>query len=769
LYDPAIDPGDTPQTAASKYFSSNEVALFFYAGKIIVHCRRTGTYASYSGVYTYTWASLMSFYLNLPYGVYDFEQAALNDVAAWRFADGDYWYMPLAGVDHICRITGTYPYSASGLTTLSMVLRDTEGTILKTITCDLVNHSFRASLVSYTFVNYKLTKNGAIVASITGDGGDGTYRKWAIQMAVDWDCLTESTMVMPFTIKMIDIANQASADLSDVVEFAFLQAGLDPVGSLVPDYDLSALVGIECRGYTYSASSPAISFVQQLMSAYNFFLIEKDWTLTAVLYGGPVVANIPQEDLGATDGSDQKETHYLVSRRTEDKKLPAVVRLSYKEIGADFASNTVYAARSRDAIQSDETVDLSFPVVMDAAQAKQAVVKYMMAVWARRIFYEFNLGPKYLKLQAGDVAMVAGIKMFFNSQVINFPGLLNIQALSEYTGVFTADNAGSIPFIETNDPISMPKYSFMILLDIPLLTLPSATTALGIYAAGYGTESGWSGGLVISSVDGGQTWVNEGLIPGGSVVGQAVTALSAGPYLVIDEANSVTIKILTPGGVLTSVSRDALLAGTSSTFALGVHGRWEILSFEDAALNEDGTYTLSGLIRGRQGTENNIGNHAVGDLFVLLGGNLQYVQLADEEISQDIGYRMIGNNSTYANALMQTLSCQGQAIKPWAPCHILAGRDGSGNLAISWTRRSRIDQGWILPAEAPLLETTEAYEIDVYDGADVVRTIEVSEATTATYTATDQATDFGSAQSSIDIIIYQLGRLGRGIGRSATL
>ena len=101
--------------------------------------------------------------------------------------------------------------------------------------------------------------------------------------------------------------------------------------------------------------------------------------------------------------------------------------------------------------------------------------------------------------------------------------------------------------------------------------------------------------------------------------------------------------------------------------------------------------------------------------------------------------------------------------------HVKGVRDASGNLTISWVRRSRVDSEWRDGVGIPLGEESEAYDVDILDGGNVVRTIEVTSAT-ASYSSADQTTDFGSAQSSIDVKVYQLSAVvGRGYPAEATV
>jgi hypothetical protein len=102
--------------------------------------------------------------------------------------------------------------------------------------------------------------------------------------------------------------------------------------------------------------------------------------------------------------------------------------------------------------------------------------------------------------------------------------------------------------------------------------------------------------------------------------------------------------------------------------------------------------------------------------------------------------------------------------------HISGARDGSANLTINWVRRTRVSGGWQDAVDVPLNETAEAYEVEIMDGGDVVRTITGLTTPSASYSAAEQTADFGSAQSSVAVKIYQLsGAVGRGYAGEATI
>lgn len=72
----------------------------------------------------------------------------------------------------------------------------------------------------------------------------------------------------------------------------------------------------------------------------------------------------------------------------------------------------------------------------------------------------------------------------------------------------------------------------------------------------------------------------------------------------------------------------------------------------------------------------------------------------------------------------------------------------TGDLTISWAMRPRALSDWIDGIDAPLIEATEAYEVDILDddGATVVRTLS-SSTESVVYTAAQQAADFSGDYS----------------------
>ncbi len=93
---------------------------------------------------------------------------------------------------------------------------------------------------------------------------------------------------------------------------------------------------------------------------------------------------------------------------------------------------------------------------------------------------------------------------------------------------------------------------------------------------------------------------------------------------------------------------------------------------------------------------------------------------------------------------------EGIGLRPYAPVHLKGLRNGAGDLAVDWIRRSRIDADSWQSVEVPLGEESESYQIRVLTGEVIKREVTVT-APSWTYLASNQVADGVSAPYNIDI------------------
>jgi hypothetical protein len=285
----------------------------------------------------------------------------------------------------------------------------------------------------------------------------------------------------------------------------------------------------------------------------------------------------------------------------------------------------------------------------------------------------------------------------------------------------------------------------------------------GFYAAACAADPNvvnWAGTGVYVSVDGGTTYAVGFNVTAEATIGRTSDALDdfAGGN-VRDELSSVNVSL--SHGTLSSTSNAGLLAGAN----MAVIGD-EIVYFRDATLEDDGTYTLRGFLRGRRGSEYAMGEHAIGDRFILVDPT-KFVRVAQS--TADIGipklYKAVTNGMTLASATAQEFTNEGTGLKPYACVHLGGGRDASNNATLKWVRRNRISGEWRSAVDVPQSEASEAYEVEILDGADgdVLRTITGLTSPTTTYSAANQISDGLTPGDPIYFRVYQCSAVvGRG-------
>ena len=163
---------------------------------------------------------------------------------------------------------------------------------------------------------------------------------------------------------------------------------------------------------------------------------------------------------------------------------------------------------------------------------------------------------------------------------------------------------------------------------------------------------------------------------------------------------------------------------------------------------------------------------------VVLDTALASLPIADADLGIPWNWR-IGpasrpvSDETY---VAQAFTPEGVGLRPFSVAHVEQPwriPRAPGDLMIRWTRRSRalVADSWG-GLEVPLAEEIEAYEVEILDGATVKRVLSTA-TTSAVYTASDQAADWGAPLEpgdTLDIRIFKLSALvGRGAPKTVTL
>jgi hypothetical protein len=525
------------------------------------------------------------------------------------------------------------------------------------------------------------------------------------------------------------------------------------------EFDASGLTGT-VPGYVIDDTMSARDALQPLELAYFFDSIES---------GGEIVFRhrgraAPQASFGIDHLVEERSGEALYElTRAQETDLPASAKVRYIS-SADVYPQAVAEAR-RLTGASGRVSEANLPIVLDDGSAGSLVESWLYETWAARESATFKLPPSALALEPGDLVSVAvaGRARLLRLTGVTERGVRDIEALSIDPDVYDRiDVPSRIASEPTPVQIGPPAIALM---DLPVWN-ELADPQSGYVAV---MQKPWPGSVALYMSPQTTGYQLKALASAPATLGVTLDPLPSGPEGRIDHRARPRVRLTY--GTLTSADLVSMLGGVNLAAVRNADGEWEIIQFQSATLVDAQTYELSGLLRGRFGTESAMREPvAEGASFVILDAAVTRVPLQESELRLPFNWRYGPGNRDIGDASYVTLpfAYQGLGRRPLSPVHVRGVRI-AGDLKMSWVRRTRFGgDNWELP-EVPLGEDAESYEVDILDGSNVKRTISVS-TPAAVYLSAEQIVDFGSVQSAVSVKVYQTNTLfGRGAPRAAVV
>lgn len=554
------------------------------------------------------------------------------------------------------------------------------------------------------------------------------------------------------TILRFDITTPSAVPLSAIVSDICTQSGL-----VAGDIDVASLASISVDGYAIGQRMSARSALETLQRAFAFDLVESDGKITARVRGGAPVMAIQAADLGAVTAGDSAADDLSLVRQQESE-LPADVSVVFPDRDADYQQNTQRATRATTLSTQQTAVELA--VVLSPSRARAIAEMLLYDAWTQRLRFTMRLSRAYAALEPADVVTLsrndASYTMRITSKTESRSGVIQFEAVAEAAAVYTQSAVGGAgPAGQT--AVQAAPSTLWVPLDVPALR--DQDTDSGFYAAAAGVTSGWRGASVFRSADGGATYDESGAMVSEAAIGFTIGSLWNQNFHpnVFDEGTLVNVEL--QRGALVSLPEATVLEG-ANYLLIGS----EIVQFKSAVLYAANTYQLSGLLRGRRGTEWAMSGHAAsGERVVLLTPSTLRRFVSD--LSAARLYKPVTFGRTIQQTAAQTFTYAGVNQLPFAPVHLGAGRNAANDITLTWLRRSR--QGVTLPwnYDPPLAETSLLYDVEIWNStfSTLRRTFASLTAETVNYTAAQQAADSGGVLTSYGVRVWQRNAvLGRG-------
>lgn len=542
-----------------------------------------------------------------------------------------------------------------------------------------------------------------------------------------------------------------SATLSDIVANLHQRTG-----QTSSDYDVAALTD-SVRGFLVSEQVSVRSCIESLQLGFLFDARDTGGKIQYVKRGGASLATLVADDLGAYETEPVAE--WMLTRQQEEE-LPRTLTINYLDYNGSYEKSAQNATRQ--AVLAGDITTFQVPIVFTSNEAQEVVSKHMYEAWEARSKYKFTTNMEWAKLEPCDPVTVRGKKMRLMQRNDGINGIVEFEGVGYIPEIYTQIGIGSDASGYQEETLQARGPTEFEIMDIPPLR-DSDYNVFAQYAAATGLLAGWPGGAIMRS-DNGDNYSFIALISSSSIMGYATTVL--GDWTggnVPDEKNTVTVQLY-GSGTLSSITYDQFING-EFPFLLGN----ELIYGRSATLVSAGVYTISGLLRGRVGTESYIASHATNERFVLLSeSNIRKITPRDNDFNVQRFYKGVTSRNKISSAITKAYTYSGNNLKPLYPVHIGGGTSGIGtSWTIKWMRRTRYRGKWLDAVDAGQDETSYNFEVRIYNNPDtpttVVRTITVSNATASggffstAYSDMNQITDFGSYQVRIAVSIRQIG------------
>jgi len=527
----------------------------------------------------------------------------------------------------------------------------------------------------------------------------------------------------------------------------------DVVGALcdgagLAAHDAHALDGL-VTGYAVTDVMSARDAIQPLAMAGFFDSVESDGVLRFTMRGRGAPMACAAGDLVLKG----EETAGFALARAQADDLPLASRVAYIDGDQDYAVASIETRRQSGA--TNRMAGSNLPLVLDQAQAASIGARWLADAWVMRDSARLALPPSALALETGDelVLTVNGRDNRLRITQIEDGAARAIEAVATDPSLYDAV-AGAARAPATAETVAQPGRPLLIVLDLPWLRDGQNTAApfVGAYA------DPWPGKVAVMRSMTGSGFTLDATITRPCSFGVTTDDFWSGPTAHWDRVNSLKLRLV--HGTLASADPAQLLDGANTLAVQNEDGGWEVVQFATAALTGANEYTLTQLKRGRRGSEGQMRDAVpAGARVVVLDDAL--VQLGQAQGQARLPFQLrwgpLSRATSDTSWQGESEASEAVALVPPAPCHVGFDWNASGDLVIRWKRRDRAPSASSLsPAVTPMSEVAELYDLDILNGATVVRSFSSIAQHSQLYTAAQQAADFPAGlPNPLTVTIYQ--------------
>lgn len=411
---------------------------------------------------------------------------------------------------------------------------------------------------------------------------------------------------------------------------------------------------------------------------------------------GSEAALLLPEVLAIHEGSDGAPRSG-VSHQRERRPVRHDAAVRYYDVDRDYQPGV---QRARGQSHAGQPSTLDFPAALDAAGARSYADRTALQAARPRETATYRVSQADARTAPGSQVAVPGLggrwlveTWEFDSAGIEL-GLRRLPAAGLAVAGAADSGRANLPPDLAVQPTRLAAFE-----------LPwdgtGASSTVSLFAAVSGS-AGWSGAALFAVRPDDSL---NALGPSGrnrATLGTLAVPLPPASPLVADQLNALEIELVAPDLALSSVSTAQLAAGANRAL-IGE----ELIQFARAESLGASRWRLSGLLRGRGGTEWAIAGHAAGKRFVLLD---DAPVALDPIVVGDPAYaRIAAMGLADVSPVIAPIVLPGASLRPLSPVHGVLESLGDGSLALCWVRRARGAWLWPDAVDIPLVEQSESY------------------------------------------------------------
>ena len=467
---------------------------------------------------------------------------------------------------------------------------------------------------------------------------------------------------------------------------------LAPAAPLTVDRALPGLAG-------YSDEGGAL--VAHLASLDRLYPVSCDSGPTGLsLFGAGAMGNLPEIGLPVMDEGAEGFGAETGTRHLHDpdpQGIPAGLR--YYDRDRDYQPGVQRTARSA---RTGPNLVLEFPATLSAGTARQLADDAELRAREARDTIAWRTAELDPVIGPGTIVRVpgnSGIWRIEEWELLDKGLELLLRRMPAYASGALAADPGAV--LAAPDNVVTP--TILQAFELPWTgTGPAYETQS--FVAASSLSAGWTGAALFAERAG-------ALDPIGStgatraVTGQIITSLPGAQARLLDRTATFEIELDSPDFSLVSASALGIANGFNRALVGG-----EVLQFALAEALSDTRWRLSGLLRGRGGTEGQaFAGHATGTPFALIDDRLTRL---DNSMLGDAG-EVAAIGLADAEPVHVSIRQHGLTLKPLVPVHARVDEAADGAWHLSWTRRARGAWTWPDAIEIPLNEQDETYEVGI--------------------------------------------------------